>query len=165
MTHQADRMIVSRIYNAPPAVVWKAWTTPKYFMQWWGPKDFTCPTCRIDLRPGGKFFYAMQSPDGQLFYNAGEYHEIVLHQKIVLSMYFADSEGNQVNPESLGIQHESIENAHDTVLFEDLGNGHTRLTFIGNETMQSATESGQLEGMNQILEKFATVLATLTQFE
>jgi hypothetical protein len=48
-------------------------------------------------------------------------------------------------------------------LFEDLGNGQTKLTFIGNEPMQSAKNSGQLEGWNEILEKVAAVVAELAQ--
>jgi hypothetical protein len=63
----------------------------------------------------------------------------------------------------LGIEHEAIEGAHDVILFEDLGNGQTKLTFIGNETMENAIKSGQLEGMNQILDKAAAVVAGLMQ--
>ena len=48
-------------------------------------------------------------------------------------------------------------------LFEDLGNGQTKLTFIGNEPMESAKNSGQFEGWNQILDKLAAVVAGLTQ--
>ena len=49
------------------------------------------------------------------------------------------------------------------VLFEDFGNGQTKLTFIGNEAMEDATESGQVEGWNQILEKFAAVVAEVAR--
>ncbi|MGE5326204.1 MAG: SRPBCC domain-containing protein, partial [Deltaproteobacteria bacterium] len=91
----------------------------------------------------------------------GEYHEIVLHEKIVSSMYFSDSKGNKVEPAHSGIEHEAIEGAYDVVLFEDLGNGQTKLTFIGNETMQKAIESGELEGWKQILDKFAEVVEGL----
>ena len=105
----------------------------------------------------------MRAPDGQEFWNAGEYHEIVLHEKIVSSMYFSDSEGNKIEAAQLGIEHEAIEGAHDVILFEDLGNGQTKLTFIGNETMENAKNSGQLEGWNQILDKLAAVVAGLAQ--
>jgi uncharacterized protein YndB with AHSA1/START domain len=106
----------------------------------------------------------MRSPDGQEFWNGGEYHEIVLHEKIVSSMYFSDSEGNKVTPEHYGIKHEAIEGARDVTLFEDLGNGQTKLTFIGNEPMESAKNSGQLEGWKQILDKVAEVIAGLASF-
>jgi len=48
-------------------------------------------------------------------------------------------------------------------LFEDLGNGRTKLTFIGNEPMESAKNSGQMEGWNQILDKIAAVLSDMVQ--
>ena len=162
-SNATERMTVTRNFNAPRELVWKAWTDPKYLKQWWGPKDFTTPVCEVDFRVGGKFLYCMRSPDGQEFWNAGEYHEIVPHEKIVSSMYFADSQGNKVEPEHYGIEHESIPDAHDLTLFEDLGNGQTKVTFIGNESMENATESGQLEGMYQILDKFGVVLAELSK--
>jgi uncharacterized protein YndB with AHSA1/START domain len=105
----------------------------------------------------------MRAPDGQEFWNVGEYHEIVLHEKIVYSMYFSDSKGNKVEPEEYGIEHEAIDDAHDVVIFEDFGNGQTKVTFMGNETMENAKNSGQLEGWNQILDKVAAVVARLAQ--
>lgn len=161
--NEMERMVVSRVFDAPPELVWKAWTDPKYVMQWWGPKGFTAPFCEMDFRVGGKFLYCMRAPDGQEFWNGGEYHEIVPHEKIVSSMYFSDSKGNRVEPAHYGIEHEAIEGVHDVILFEDLGNGQTRLTFIGNETMQNAIESGQLEGTKQILDKLAAVVEGLAQ--
>ena len=161
--NETERMVVTRVFDAPRELVWKAWTDPKYVMQWWGPKGFTAPVCKMDFRVGGKFLYCMRTPDGQEFWNGGEYHEIVPHEKIVSSMYFSDSEGNKIEPAQLGIEHEAIEGARDVILFEDLGNGRTKLTFIGNETMENAIKSGQLEGMNQILDKAAAVVAGLMQ--
>ena len=158
-----EQMVVTRIFDAPRELVWKAWTDPKYVMQWWGPKGFTSPVCKMDFRVGGKFLYCMKAPDGQEFWNGGEYHEIIPHEKIVSSMYFSDSEGNKVEPEHYGVEHEAIDGVHDVTLFEDLGNGRTKLTFIGNETMENAMKSGQVEGMNQILEKAAAVIAGLVQ--
>ena len=102
-------------------------------------------------------------PDGQEGWNGGEYHEIVLHEKIVYSMYFSDPQGNRIEPEELGIEPESIDGAYDMAIFEDLGNGQTTLTLIGNEPMESATNSGQLEGMNQVLDKVAEVVTKLAQ--
>ncbi|GAA3749589.1 SRPBCC family protein [Terriglobus aquaticus] len=158
---EPQRMTVTRVFDAPRELVWKAWTSQEYAAQWWGPKGFTAPFCEIDFRVGGKYRFCMRSPEGQEYWTGGEYYEIVPHEKIVLSLYPVDAEGNKVDPAVYGIEHEAIEGAHDVVLFEDLGNGKTRLTLIGNETMESAKESGQVEGWNQILEKFADVVAQL----
>ena len=156
-----ERMVVTRVFDAPREVVWKAWTDPKYVMQWWGPKGFTAPVCRMDFRVGGKYLCCMKAPDGQEFWNAGEYYEIILHEKIVSSMYFADADGNRVEPAHYGLEHQAVEDAHDVVTFEDLGNGQTRLTLIGNETMEDATKSGQVEGWNEILGKLAALVGQL----
>ena len=73
------------------------------------------------------------------------------------------SKGNRVEPAQYGIEHEAIDDVHDVILFEDIGNGQTKLTFIGNETMENAKNSGQVEGWNQILDKLAAVVAGLAQ--
>lgn len=160
---ETERMVVTRVFDAPIALVWKAWTDPKYVMQWWGPQGCTGAFCEMDFRVGGKFLCCMRAPDGQELWNGGEYYEIILHEKIVFSMYFSDPQGNKVEAAQYGIEHEAIDDVHDVVIFEDLGNGRTKITFIGNETMESAKTSGQVEGMSQVLEKFAAVVAGLTQ--
>jgi uncharacterized protein YndB with AHSA1/START domain len=158
---ETELMVVTRVFDAPRELVWKAWTDPKYVMQWWGPRGFTAPVCQMDFRVGGKSLLCMKAPDGQEYWNAIKYLEIVVHEKIVSSMYFADSKGNKVEAEAYGIEHEAIDGANDVALFEDLGNGQTKLTLIGNETMESAKESGQVEGWQQILDKVAAAIAEL----
>ena len=161
--NEVERMTVTRVFDAPRELVWKAWTEPKYVMQWWGPQGFSAPVCQMDFRVGGKSLLCMKSPEGQEFWNGIEYHEIIPHEKIVSSMYFADAKGNKVEPEHYGMEHEAIDGAYDITLFEDLGNGKTRLTQIGNEPAESAKNSGQLEGWNQILDKVAAVIAGMVQ--
>src|ERR1700709_253576 len=160
---EIERMVVTRTFDAPRELVWKAWTDPKYVMQWWGPEGFTTPVCKMDFRVGGKSLYCMRRRDGKEFWNGVEYHEIVLHEKIVSLMYFADSKGNRIDPAQLGIEHEAIDGAYDVTLFEDLGNGQTKLTVIGNEPMESAKDSGQMEGWIQILDKVGDVVAELAE--
>src|ERR1700678_3207899 len=132
-------------------------------MQWWGPNGFTAQDCQMDFFVRENLLCCMKVLYGQECWNAVEYHEIVPNEKIVSSMYFSDAKGNKIEPEQLGIDHEAIEGAYDTTLFEDLGNGKTKLTFIGNEPMESAKNSGQLEGWNEILEKVAEVVTKLAQ--
>ncbi len=161
MANETERMTITRVFDAPRELVWKAWTDPKYVVQWWGPKGFTTTACKIDFRVGGKALFCTKSPEGQEFWNGIEYLEIVLYEKIVSLMYFADADGNKIDPAQLGIEHEAIEGAYDTTLFEDLGDGTTKLTFIGNEPMKDAAESGQLEGWMETLDKLADVVAEL----
>ena len=50
-------LIITRAFDAPRELVWKAWTDPEQVKRWWGPKDFTAPFCKIDLRVRGKYLY------------------------------------------------------------------------------------------------------------
>ena len=118
----------------------------------------TAPVCKIDFRVRGQFLYCMKSPEGQEGWNGGEYHEIVPYEKIVYSLYFADSKGNKIDPAEYGSEHVAIEDARDVVIFEDFGNGQTELTMIGNEPTEDAKNSGQLEGWNETFEKVAAVI-------
>jgi uncharacterized protein YndB with AHSA1/START domain len=62
--NETERMIITRVFDAPRELVWRAWTDPQYVMQWWGPKGFSCPSCEIDFRVGGKYLLCMRGPDG-----------------------------------------------------------------------------------------------------
>ncbi len=163
MVSEVERMVVTRVFDAPRELVWKAWTDPKYIMQWWGPKGFTAPVCEMDFRVGGKLLLCMRTPEGYEGWNAVEYYEIVPYEKIVSLMYFSDSKGNKLDPAALGIEDQAIDGAYDVTLFEDLENGRTKLTYIGNEPMKSAKESGQFEGWNETLDKVAAVVAGMAQ--
>jgi len=87
---------ITRFFNASREFLWRAWTEPEHVMQWWGPKGFTSPFCRIDLRVGGSYLYCMRSPEGQDFWSTGVYLEIVPMDRIVATDSFADEKGNVV---------------------------------------------------------------------
>jgi uncharacterized protein YndB with AHSA1/START domain len=156
---EKERMVITRVFDAPRELVWKAWTEPEYAKQWWGPKGFTAPVCNIDFRVGGKYLYCMRSPEGKEIWTGGEYYEIVPPEKIVFSMYMCDEKGNKVDPSHYGLELTPMEDVYDEVMFEDLGDGRTRLVYLGNEAMEEAKNSGQVEGWEQILDKLAAVLA------
>src|SRR4051812_15991582 len=52
---------LERVYDAPLASVWKAWTDPEMLKQWWGPNDVTIPECKVDLKVGGTFYIVMEA--------------------------------------------------------------------------------------------------------
>ena len=54
-----------RIVDVPPELVWKAWTVPKHMLPWFCPLPWKTVEVEVDLRPGGKFYTVMQSPEGQ----------------------------------------------------------------------------------------------------
>jgi uncharacterized protein YndB with AHSA1/START domain len=65
-------LVITRVFDAPRELVWKAWTDPKHVAQWRGPKDCTNPVCELDVRPGGAILIHMQVPDGAVARGACE---------------------------------------------------------------------------------------------
>lgn len=86
--------IISRTFDAPRELVWKAWTERDRLMQWFGPKGFTMRLATMDLRPGGVFHYCLRSPDGKDVWGKFVYREIVAPERIVLVNSFSDERGS-----------------------------------------------------------------------
>jgi uncharacterized protein YndB with AHSA1/START domain len=86
--------VISREFDAPRDLVWKAWTERDRLMQWFGPKGFTMSTAKLDFRPGGIFHYCLRSPNGQDMWGKFVYREIIAPQRIVLVNSFSDEKGN-----------------------------------------------------------------------
>jgi uncharacterized protein YndB with AHSA1/START domain len=57
MATDLKTITITRVFDAPLELVWKAWTEPERLMEWWGPKGWTSPSWEIDLRVGGKYLY------------------------------------------------------------------------------------------------------------
>jgi uncharacterized protein YndB with AHSA1/START domain len=67
---------MKRVLRAPAATVFRACTEPEELAKWWGPRGFTTPTIELDLRIGGRYRFAMQPPEGNLFHLAGEFRKV-----------------------------------------------------------------------------------------
>jgi uncharacterized protein YndB with AHSA1/START domain len=76
-------LVLERLVDVPPQLVWSAWTQPERVKKWFTPAPWTTVDCEIDLRPGGIFRTVMRSPEGQNFPNLGCYLEIVPEEKLV----------------------------------------------------------------------------------
>jgi uncharacterized protein YndB with AHSA1/START domain len=120
-------LVITRFFDAPRELVWKAWTEPEHLMRWWGPKDFTSPVCKIDLRVGGKYLYCMRSPEGQEFWSTGVYREIVPPERLVVTDSFADKDGNVVPASDYGLGDDFPLELQVTVIFEE-HQGKTKMT-------------------------------------
>ena len=70
-------LVITRIFDAPPHLVFKAWTEPERLVRWWGPRGFTLTSCELDFRPGGRFRFCMRSSEGTDYRSEGVYREIV----------------------------------------------------------------------------------------
>ncbi len=151
-------LTITRVFNAPRELVWKAWTDPEHLMRWWGPKIFTSPACKIDFRVGGKYLFCMRSPEGKDFWSTGVYREIVPLERIVYSDNFADEKGNVVPASYYGLPGDHWpKEIVVTVTFEDL-NGKTKMTLrcVGFPAGQ-ASEMAKA-GWNESFDKLADSL-------
>jgi uncharacterized protein YndB with AHSA1/START domain len=75
-------LVLERIIDVPPELVWMAWTQPEHLKPWFTPRPWQTVDCEIDLRPGGLFRTVMRSPEGEEFENLGCYLEIVPQRKL-----------------------------------------------------------------------------------
>ena len=82
VNHDLD-LVLERVVDVPPALVYRAWTEPEHLKPWFCPKPWQTTDCEIDLRPGGKFRTVMQGPDGERHDNEGCWLEIVPGERIV----------------------------------------------------------------------------------
>jgi uncharacterized protein YndB with AHSA1/START domain len=88
-----EDFVISRVFDAPLDLVWKAFTDPSHMKNWWGPKGFTVRFAKMDFRPGGSYHYCMRSPDGQDMWGKFVYREIIAPQRIVFLNSFSDEKG------------------------------------------------------------------------
>ena len=93
-TSAGQEFVITRSFDAPRELVFKAFTEPERMKQWWGPKGFTVITSKMDLRPGGFYHYGMRAPDGSTMWGKMVYREIVRPERIVLVNSFSDEAGN-----------------------------------------------------------------------
>ena len=93
----ADReFVITRTFDAPRDLMFRAWTEEERLKRWWGPKGFTLAACKIDLRPGGVFHYCLQSPGGNEMWGKWTFREVAAPERIVFVSSFSDAEGNMV---------------------------------------------------------------------
>jgi uncharacterized protein YndB with AHSA1/START domain len=151
-------LIVRRVFDAPPELVFKAWTECEHLQRWWGPKGFTTPHCSIDLRPGGSMHYSMRSPEGEDYWGIGTFQEIAPPEKIVYLDSFADEQGNQVDPSVYGMGEWPAETL--TTLTFAGSNGKTELTLHQAVSIDRPGAAEAQEGWSQSLDRLEEYLKT-----
>lgn len=152
VTNSAEReLVITRVFNAPREVVFKAWTDPKQVVRWWGPKGFTNTVREIDVRPGGVWRFVMHSPDGVDYENKIVYIDIVKPERLV----YVHSGDDEDEPGQFQV----------TVTFAEQGS-KTELTIrmlfaSAAERKKNVEEIGAVEGANQTLDRLEEHLATI----
>lgn len=158
--------MLERTFDAPREKVWQTWTEPEMIKKWWGPKGFTAPEIKIDLRKGGNYLYCMRGQAGpdepvRNFWSGGIFREIMPMEKIVLTDYFTNEKGAKVSPSYYGMNKGFPEEMTLIINFEKRGKS-TKLTldYPNLGSMPTADREAMRQGWNQSLDKFEMTLKT-----
>lgn len=101
-TEPSDRvLVITRTFDAPRTLVFKAWTDPEHMRQWFGPKDFSVMSCDMDVRTGGSFRIHSRSAEGSDHYLQGVYREVIPPERLVSTYCWSDAQWNPTRPETI----------------------------------------------------------------
>jgi len=144
---EAHTLELTRLLAAPPALVFRAWTNPEMLVRWWGPNDFTIPSCHMDCRPGGSYRICMRGPDGTDHWAWGDYREVSPPERLVFTWRRDAEDGPDV--ETLV-----------TVTLSKEGTG-TRLHLHHTGFAGNATRDSHRGGWGECLDKLVLFATTL----
>jgi uncharacterized protein YndB with AHSA1/START domain len=144
----SDReQVVTRIFDAPAHLVFKAWTTAELFQRWWAPKSMGVPirACEMDVRTGGGYRLEFGADGAEGFTFFGKYFEVIPNARLVWT------------------NEESGDGSVTTVTFEEQADGTTLLTLRERFPTKEALEEmgGQDEAMPEQFGQLDQLLATL----
>jgi uncharacterized protein YndB with AHSA1/START domain len=92
-------LTITRVFDAPRSLVFRAWTDPVLAPRWWVPRGFTLLSCEMEVRPGGAWRRRMRSADGTVIGKFGVYCEIVAPERLVFT--YADEDDMGSGPETV----------------------------------------------------------------
>ena len=147
-----QEIVITREFDAPRELVFKAFTDPNLIPQWWGPRYLSTEVDKIDVKPGGQWRFINRDAEGKEYGFHGVYHEILAPERIIDTFEF---EGL---PET---GHVTLE----TMRLEALPGGRTRL--ISQSVFQSVADrdgmlqSGAAEGVNDTYDRLEELLKKL----
>jgi uncharacterized protein YndB with AHSA1/START domain len=147
-------LVLTRVINAPRELVWKAWTDQVEFAQWWGPKGFTNPVCKLDVRAGGEIMVHMKGPEGSPWEGpmpmGGAFLEIVPPERLVFTTRaFPDGTGDW-----------KLENRNEVTFTEKGGTTELvlRVTVLKCSPEIAQALAGMEMGWSQSLEKLESLV-------
>jgi uncharacterized protein YndB with AHSA1/START domain len=139
-------LVITRTFDAPRSLVFKAWTEPDRAARWWGPQGFTTLHCMMDVRTGGAFRICQRSPDGTEYWKQGVYREVAEPERLVFTFAWEDADGKP--------GHETVV----TVTFAEHGE-KTRLTLHQAVFETVSTRDSHQNGWTSTMERLAEYLA------
>ena len=146
-----NELVIDRVFNAPVALVFAAWTEPRHLAQWSGPKGFTSGGSTMDLREGGKYRAILRAPDGENHIVVGVYKTIEPPHRLVMTHAWEDAQGRP-GPETLV-----------TVTLSEESPGTTRMHFRQTGFDSVPSRDGHGEGWSSSFERLQAHLESAAQ--
>ena len=162
---QSNEFVMSRVFDAPRALLWQSFTDPERMKHWWGPKGFTVLAAKMDLRVGGTYHYGMKAPNGSTMWGLFKYREIVPQQKLVFINSFSDEKGGVTRHPGSATWPLTM---RSTFTFEDAPGGKTKFT-VRWQTLDATAEEqktfdamhdSMTQGWTGTMDKLAAYLAS-----
>lgn len=160
----SNTTVFTRLFDAPRALVWQAWTDPEMMCQWWGPQGFSCPEAVMDVRVGGEYRLVMRGPDGTEFPVRGVFLEVIAGEKLVMTDVADDMPKDWLaQARAFGSGDGSkLPDSFWTVTFESRGR-QTLLTiatrFASAADRDAMVRMGMVDGWAESLDKLDSALA------
>jgi uncharacterized protein YndB with AHSA1/START domain len=95
---ESESFVITRVFDAPRHIVFKAWTDPEHLKRWWGPAGCQIGHCKMDLRTGGMLLYSFQMPGGPVMWGRFVFREIAVPERLVFVNSFSDENGGMTRP-------------------------------------------------------------------
>lgn len=150
----ADREIkITRVFNAPRALVWTAWTDPKHVVHWWGPNGFTNTIHKMEVKVGGVWDFMMHGPDGTDYPNKIVFTEVVKPE--LLKFDHGSDDPNDPGRFKVTVNFTAIEKNKTEI--------QMRMLFQTKEARDFVVEKyGAIEGNTQTMNRLEEYLKTMS---
>jgi uncharacterized protein YndB with AHSA1/START domain len=153
---EKNKLFVTRTFNAPLALVWRAWTEAELLDKWWAPRPWQSVTTEMDFKENGLRVYYMAGPEGEKHWCRTNYKTVDMHRHFTGADAFADESGN-------------INEAMPVGLFSVQFNADSNQTEVTNITeypseadLQKVIEMGMKEGLSMAFQNLDEVLAGIS---
>ena len=148
-TRTAEReLVITRVFDAPRDLLWKAWTERDHVLKWLGPKQFTALDFELDPRPGGAWHSRMRGPDGVEYSNGGTVREVEEPERLVFTFAWDEEDGTPGREMQI------------TITFAER-EGKTEMTFSQGVFESDEDRDGHGEGWSESFDKLAEYLASI----
>ena len=157
-------VVITRTFDAPRTLVWKAWTDPKHLAQWFGPKVMTVPVATSELQPGGAWRVTMRDPNGTDYPCKGVYAEVKAPERFTSTVDLSEHPRSWFDMLDPGRDKEKGKPFYDVmwdISFAEKDGKTTvtiKTTFEWKEVRDKFVKLGMVEGWSQSFEKLDNLL-------